>query len=127
MTDTPTHSDLEDRLRSHYKVDAGRVRPRPLELDEVLRLAERATDGTRQSRQQPVEGLAPMIVEQQIETARRWPRRHLITASAVAAAVVGIAVGGLVIATRDDDPTRQVPPPLNPPPWPSRPWSSPPA
>ena len=116
MTDPPTHSDLEDRLRSHYKVDAGRVHPRPLELDEVLRLAERATDGTRQSRQQPVEGLAPMIVERQIETARRWPRRHLITASAVAAAVVGIAVGGLVIVTRQDDPTREVAAaPLNPP------------
>ncbi len=108
MTDTPTHSDLEDRLRSHYQVDAGRVRPRPLELDEVLRLAERASGGTRQSLQQPVEGLAPMIVERQIETARHWPRRHLITASAVAAAVVGIAVSGLVVVTREDDPTRQV-------------------
>jgi hypothetical protein len=109
MTGTPTHSDLEDRLRSHYKVDAGRVRPRPLELDEVVRLAERASDGTRQGRQRPVEGLVPMIVERQIETARRWPRRHLIIASAVAAAVVGIAVGGLVIVTRNDDPPGVVP------------------
>ena len=88
MTDPSTHSDLEDRLRSHYKADAERVRPRPLELDEVLRLAERAATSKRQSRQQPVEGLAPIVVERRIETARRWPRGHLIIASAVAAAVV---------------------------------------
>jgi hypothetical protein len=84
-------------MRSHYKVDAERVHPRPLELDEVLRLAERASDGR-----------TPMVVERQIETVRRWPRRHLITASAAAAAVVGIAVGGLVIATREDDPNREI-------------------
>ena len=64
----------------------------------------------------------------------RWP---IIVVAA--AAVVAIGVGGLVIATRDEDPTGQVaadqpttvaqptttvahPPP---PPWPSRQWSSP--
>jgi hypothetical protein len=102
MTNPSNHSDLEDRLRSHYKADAERVRPRPLELDEVLRLAERATTERSTSRQQPVDGLAPIVVERRIETARRWSRPHLILAGTVAAAVVALLAGALVVATRTE-------------------------
>jgi hypothetical protein len=48
----------------------------------------------------PVEGLAPIVVERRIRSARRRPRPRLIIASTVAAAVVAIIAGALVVATR---------------------------
>jgi hypothetical protein len=102
MTNPPNHSDLEDRLRAYYKADAERIRPRPLELDEVLRRAERAAADRSTSRQQPVDGLAPIVVEGRSETARRWSRPHLIVAGTVAAAVVASLAGALVVANRTE-------------------------
>jgi hypothetical protein len=101
MTNPPNHSDLENRLRSHYKADAERVRPRTLELD-VLRLAERPASDRSASRRQPVDGLAQIVVERRSETARRPCRPHLIIASTVAAAGVALPADSLVVATRTE-------------------------
>src|SRR5262245_14710809 len=104
MTVPPTHSDLEYRLRSHYKAEADRVQPRPLELDQVLDHIKRASSGNVEDRQQPVEGLPPIVVEQRNETIlRRWPRRHLGVAGSVAAAVVmAIVAGAFVLGERTE-------------------------
>jgi hypothetical protein len=49
-----------------------------------------------------VEGFVPIVVERRNDSARRRPRPHLIIAGTVAAAVVALLAGALVVATRNE-------------------------